>query len=128
MKALDLISLIGTDKFREAISPLVMPKPWRHKVKQYACMEKGGSDTCKKCAETIFAKTYYTQIGNCSIPDTYSGSLGDLAFTLMGKTDAINLKKATEEIGIDKFNPWPGKPEIWICAALRAIEISKENS
>jgi hypothetical protein len=102
---LDLIPLIGDEQaFRKAISEyeVVMPKPWRHRLFP-------GAEVCIKCKKTVWDGEKYTpEMDNpCPIPDTFTGSLGDLAFELRDKACKLPL----DEQGISLFDR--AKIEVW---------------
>jgi hypothetical protein len=78
---LSLIPLIGDEqKFREAISPFVMPEPWGHKLEGRKCFK------CQGIIPLEFDLPIPTNaIEPCPIPDPFSGSLAELYFGLRDK-------------------------------------------
>ncbi len=79
----DLIALIGTDKFRKEIEPIVaqtQPKPWKHKL--WRLLSHGWE--CDKCNTRW---DYYLEEdeikSECTIPpDPPEGSLADWSYQL----------------------------------------------
>jgi hypothetical protein len=141
--ALDLIPLIGTDKFREAISwyEAVTPKPWKHDEGTGFGYPAAREWVCNKCNDT---KKYPDEhwrndkkeiVANCPIPDTFTGSLAELAFELEAKSRKLDtwedaLLKVSAFYGRSGYVFWiySAKPEHWIIAALYALELAGEKT
>jgi len=134
---LDLIPLIGTPQFNEALSwyEVVTPKPWKHELVEspfFDVVTKQECYYCHKCGKIFKNCTKFKASKDvCPIPDTFTGSLGDLAFELMKKVSKwdfdIACKKIYELLRNDVVL-WPYKPEYAICASLLALEMAEKES
>jgi hypothetical protein len=132
--SLDLIPLIDDEqKFREAMVLLpvweqVRPKPWKHIQSDY-CAD-GGGFYCLKC------KVDWNKIlVPCPIPDAFTGSLAELTFELRDKIKLLDFEDGLRAVyyNVHHVLDWDcwiykeAKPEHWICAALLALEITKND-
>jgi hypothetical protein len=140
---LDLLPLISDEtKFRQAMILLpvweeVVPKPYPHSATDIY-------GKCAKCHKMLRKNGTYGEYVpdafkiNCSIPDAFTGSLAELAFGLRDKAVVESIKdyyfeacnvvtlKAWGYFSLLKWNE-KATSKHWICAALLALELTKEG-
>jgi hypothetical protein len=157
--ALGLLALVGDAKFTEAMVLLpvweqVRPKPWKHEWHKDSPVKDVWN--CHKCKAEEFVGGWRRGIDGaednhviidylkglpCLIPDTFTGSLAELAFELRDKVLQLPqgqklFAEAADKTFLSNFNcesTWylfwlfTAKPEHWIIAALCTLELVEKG-